>query len=278
MSAPGCDQMGAWPARRTVVVVGASLAGLRAAETLRAEGFTRPPVLVGDELHLPYDRPPLSKQVLAGTWPPERAMLADQARLDELRVELRARAPGGRLDAEARRVELDDGDGARGRRRGGGHRGPPPPSRAPRAGRDVHVLRTLDDSPAPRRPGRRRAAVRVVVIGRRVHRLRGGGHRPGLGARGDRARGPGRPRWPRPLGARVGAACGDAAPTPRGDAAGRGRGRRRRPRPADGPAGRVELADGRIAGGRRGRGGHRGRPSIDWLAGSGLDVSARGGV
>ena len=49
------------------------------------EGFTGRLVLVGDELHLPYDRPPLSKQVLAGTWPPERAVLADYHKLDELR-------------------------------------------------------------------------------------------------------------------------------------------------------------------------------------------------
>ena len=51
----------------TVIVVGASLAGWRAVETLRAEGFHGAITLVGEELHLPYDRPPLSKQVLAGT-------------------------------------------------------------------------------------------------------------------------------------------------------------------------------------------------------------------
>ena len=49
-----------------VVIVGASLAGLRAAETLRAGGFTGTLTLVGDEPHEPYDRPPLSKQVLLG--------------------------------------------------------------------------------------------------------------------------------------------------------------------------------------------------------------------
>ena len=51
----------------TIVVVGASLAGLRAAETLRSEGYDGRLVLVGAEDHLPYDRPPLSKQLLAGT-------------------------------------------------------------------------------------------------------------------------------------------------------------------------------------------------------------------
>lgn len=49
-----------------IVVVGASLAGLRAAETLREEGFTGSLTVVGDELRPPYDRPPLSKQVLLG--------------------------------------------------------------------------------------------------------------------------------------------------------------------------------------------------------------------
>ncbi|MER5178277.1 FAD-dependent oxidoreductase [Streptomyces sp. NPDC002896] len=49
-----------------IVIVGASLAGLRAAETLREEGFNGPLTLVGDEPHPPYDRPPLSKQVLLG--------------------------------------------------------------------------------------------------------------------------------------------------------------------------------------------------------------------
>ena len=52
----------------SVAIVGASLAGLRAAEALRREGFDGRLTLIGDEPHLPYDRPPLSKQVLAGKW------------------------------------------------------------------------------------------------------------------------------------------------------------------------------------------------------------------
>ncbi|MFI7708290.1 FAD-dependent oxidoreductase [Nonomuraea sp. NPDC049480] len=50
---------------RRIVVVGASAAGLAAAETLRREGFDGTIALIGDEPHLPYDRPPLSKQLLA---------------------------------------------------------------------------------------------------------------------------------------------------------------------------------------------------------------------
>ena len=49
-----------------IVIVGASLAGLRAAEALRAEGFRGHLTIIGDELYEPYDRPPLSKQVLGG--------------------------------------------------------------------------------------------------------------------------------------------------------------------------------------------------------------------
>ncbi|MGH9111788.1 MAG: FAD-dependent oxidoreductase, partial [Acidimicrobiales bacterium] len=60
---------------RRIVVVGASLAGLRAAEELRSQGFDGMLTLVGDEVHAPYDRPPLSKQVLAGAWAPERTEL-----------------------------------------------------------------------------------------------------------------------------------------------------------------------------------------------------------
>ena len=93
----------------TVVVVGASLAGWRAVETLRAEGFDGTISLVGDERHLPYDRPPLSKQVLAGTWPPEKAVLADKRRSSELRILEVLGRRAVRLDAEGRKVELDDG-------------------------------------------------------------------------------------------------------------------------------------------------------------------------
>ena len=73
-----------------VVVVGAGLGGLRTVEFLRAEGFSGRISLVGDEAHEPYDRPPLSKQILAGTWPEERAIL-HRGELADLNVSL---APG----------------------------------------------------------------------------------------------------------------------------------------------------------------------------------------
>jgi NADPH-dependent 2,4-dienoyl-CoA reductase/sulfur reductase-like enzyme len=133
---------------RHIVVVGASLAGLRAVESLRARGFEGRLTLVGDEPHLPYDRPPLSKQVLQGTWEPERTYFRKSEGYDALALDLRLGARATALDIGAHGVALDDGTrlsydrlivttGARARTL---------PSAAPRAG--VHVLRTLDDTRA----------------------------------------------------------------------------------------------------------------------------------
>src|SRR5215213_10042263 len=58
-----------------VVVVGASIAGLRACEALRTDGYAGKVTLIGAEPHLPYDRPPLSKKLLAGEWEPDRIAL-----------------------------------------------------------------------------------------------------------------------------------------------------------------------------------------------------------
>ncbi|MGH9047305.1 MAG: NAD(P)/FAD-dependent oxidoreductase, partial [Acidimicrobiales bacterium] len=93
----------------TVAIVGASLAGLRAAQTLRRKGFCGRLVLVGEEHHLPYDRPPLSKQVLAGKWEPDRTLLAGDDALRELELDLRIGHRAETLDVASRRVELDDG-------------------------------------------------------------------------------------------------------------------------------------------------------------------------
>lgn len=100
------------PVRRVtadVLVVGASTAGLGVVEGLRRRGFRGSIQLVGAEDELPYDRPPLSKKVLSGEWPPERALLRDDDRLDDLclHLVLGRRAVG--LDVEAHQVELADG-------------------------------------------------------------------------------------------------------------------------------------------------------------------------
>ncbi|MEU8824572.1 FAD-dependent oxidoreductase [Streptomyces sp. NPDC048636] len=90
-----------------IVIVGASLAGLRAAETLRQEGFTGSLTLIGDEPHEPYDRPPLSKQVLLGKASPEHTALPRRRALD---AEWRLGVAATGLDMTARRVRLADGD------------------------------------------------------------------------------------------------------------------------------------------------------------------------
>ncbi len=90
-----------------VVVVGASLAGLRAIEALRREGFTGRLSLVGAEAAEPYDRPPLSKAYLAGEV--DRASLALRAQgYDDLDVELRLGTPAHSLDVSGRTVGIGD--------------------------------------------------------------------------------------------------------------------------------------------------------------------------
>ena len=93
-----------------VVVVGASLAGLSALEALRQEGYEGELIAVGAETALPYDRPPLSKQVLQGHWEPDKIVLREQEQYDGLGVTwyLGRRATG--LDLVARTVTLDDGE------------------------------------------------------------------------------------------------------------------------------------------------------------------------
>lgn len=148
---------------RRIVVVGASLAGFRAAEELRAAGFDGSITLIGDEPHRPYDRPPLSKQVLAGTQPPEATALDPiTGTLDDLRIDWRLGRRATGLDLGSRSVGLDDGSrvpfdglvvatGATPRRL---------PGTDHLAG--VHTLRTLDDALAIRAgvlAGPRRLAV-----------------------------------------------------------------------------------------------------------------------
>jgi 3-phenylpropionate/trans-cinnamate dioxygenase ferredoxin reductase subunit len=92
-----------------IVVVGASLAGLRAAETLRREGFGGQVTVAGAEDRLPYDRPPLSKQVLAGTWDVERTSLVDESgSADDLDVDWELGRTAVALDLGTREVILDD--------------------------------------------------------------------------------------------------------------------------------------------------------------------------
>lgn len=91
-----------------VVVVGASLAGMRAAETLRAEGFANTLTVVGDEARAPYDRPPLSKQVLTGQWDADRIALPSGAK-PELEITWERGIAASGLDLAAGHVALADG-------------------------------------------------------------------------------------------------------------------------------------------------------------------------
>ena len=132
---------------RRLVIVGASLAGLRAAQAARKAGFDGELVMVGEERHLPYTRPPLSKELLAGEHTVDRVQLP----CDELGIEWRLGVPAARLDRGRRQVVLADGGEvaydrlivATGSR----------PRRWPGPGAEldgVYVLRDLDDALALR--------------------------------------------------------------------------------------------------------------------------------
>ncbi|MBS2548508.1 FAD-dependent oxidoreductase [Catenulispora sp. NL8] len=92
-----------------VVIVGASAAGLTAAEALRAHGYSGTLTLVGEESHAPYDRPPLSKQILAGAWQPQRVALRSAEAFAKLDAALLLGRSATGLDPRAREVRLDDG-------------------------------------------------------------------------------------------------------------------------------------------------------------------------
>ncbi|WP_285480143.1 NAD(P)/FAD-dependent oxidoreductase [Amycolatopsis sp. NBRC 101858] len=149
-----------------VLVVGASAAGLSTVEALRRKGYTGKIIVLGAEPHPPYDRPPLSKQVLSGAWEPARAALRAAEALDALDATFLLGDPASGLDVGERTVHTVSGSalradvvviatGARPRRL---------PGQEALSG--VHVLRTLDDTRALGRelvPG-----TRLVVIGEGV--------------------------------------------------------------------------------------------------------------
>ncbi|MFE9172861.1 NAD(P)/FAD-dependent oxidoreductase [Streptomyces kebangsaanensis] len=145
-----------------VVVAGASMAGLRAAEQLRAAGHLGPITLIGEEPHMPYNRPPLSKEVLAGKASFESLAFRPRAAVAD--VEWRLGTGVVAADLDRRAVELEDGEvlpyaglvvatGMRPRR-----------LRCPGPLDGRHTVRTIDDARGLRealtRPG-----ARVVVVG-----------------------------------------------------------------------------------------------------------------
>ena len=93
-----------------VVIVGSSLAGLRAAESLRSAAFAGEIVMIGRELHPPYDRPPLSKKVLDGEWEFDRIVLRQPEAFAQLAITARFGEQAVGLDTVAREVQLASGD------------------------------------------------------------------------------------------------------------------------------------------------------------------------
>lgn len=141
-----------------VVIVGASIAGLTVAESLRHEGFDGEIVLMGDEPHLPYNRPPLSKQLLSGEWESDRAIIKSNEDLTNLGIQFHSSTRALQLDLNKRLVMTSAGiesfddlviaTGARARELGS---------------KGIQTLRTLDDAISLRNQIQR--AKRVIVIG-----------------------------------------------------------------------------------------------------------------
>jgi 3-phenylpropionate/trans-cinnamate dioxygenase ferredoxin reductase component len=146
------------------VIVGASLAGAKAAETLRAEKFTGPVVLIGAENELPYERPPLSKDYLQGKSPREKIYVHPEQWYRENDVELRLGVAVTAIDRAAHQVTLADGSAqpyAKLLLTTGSS-----PRRLPVPGTDldgVAYLRTVGDSDRIR--AALESATRVTVIG-----------------------------------------------------------------------------------------------------------------
>ncbi|WP_063734736.1 NAD(P)/FAD-dependent oxidoreductase [Streptomyces sp. RTd22] len=149
----------------SVLIAGASAAGLGTAESLRRKGYRGKITVLGAEPHAPYDRPPLSKQVLAGAWEPERALLRPRDALDALDAAFLLGDPAVALDAAARTVRTASGralaadavviaTGARPRTL---------PGEDGLAGGSVHTLRSLGDAAALRED--LLTATRAVVVG-----------------------------------------------------------------------------------------------------------------
>lgn len=148
-----------------VVVVGVSAAGLTAAETLRREGYTGRLMLIDGDTRPPYDRPPLSKQLLRGEWAEEKLTLRPPATLEGLDADWRLGVRAEHLDLESREIGLSDGSrvGFDGLVIATGVR----PRTLPFADgrRGVHVLRSVEDALALQREMVPGAAVVIVGAG-----------------------------------------------------------------------------------------------------------------
>ncbi|MEU8916886.1 FAD-dependent oxidoreductase [Streptomyces nigrescens] len=146
------------------LIAGAGLAGAKAAETLRAEGFDGPLVLLGDEHERPYERPPLSKGYLLGTSEKEKVYVHPPRWYADHDVELRLGQAVTALDPAAHEVTLADGSRLGYAKLLLATGSTPRPLPVPGADLDgVHYLRRLADSDRLKEVFR--SASRVVVIG-----------------------------------------------------------------------------------------------------------------
>lgn len=150
----------------STVIVGASLAGINAARTLRLGGHTGSIVVLDADPDRPYDRPPLSKQILTGEWDPEKILLP--AAKEDLGLDLRLGTRAKAVDLVARELTIEGPDGSVNRQSfdtmviATGAAARRLPDSAGIAG--VHVVRTLADSLALRNE-LEAGPSRVVVIG-----------------------------------------------------------------------------------------------------------------
>ncbi|WP_447577609.1 NAD(P)/FAD-dependent oxidoreductase [Achromobacter kerstersii] len=149
---------------RAIVIVGAGQAGGWAATTLRSRGYDGRVLLLGEEPHAPYERPPLSKAVLSGQAAADSTELFSAARLADLDIEFRPGIAATRLRVDDKQVELSDGASAGYDKlilcTGGRPVVPALPGVSSAA---VHVLRTRDDAMRLRAqlgPGKH-----VVIVG-----------------------------------------------------------------------------------------------------------------
>ena len=149
---------------RTIVIIGASLAGAKAVEALRKEGYDGRIVMFGDEPRLPYLRPPLSKEYLRGESPFDKTLVHPPAWYDEQRIELNLATPVRAIDSATHEVVLADGQRLAFDRLLIATGSSPRPLTIP--GNDlagVQYLRTVEDADAIREAAV--GAHRVVVIG-----------------------------------------------------------------------------------------------------------------
>jgi len=255
-----------------VLIVGGGLAAVRTAEQLRAAGYEGPLTVVGDEDHLPYDRPPLSKEVLSAAKDPEEVILKPAEFYSEHDITLRLGNAARTLDTDSQTVTLADGTAlgydqlviATGLA----------PKRIPTFPEldGIRVLRSLDDAVALREQAE--TATRAVVVGAGFIGCEVAASLRALGLEVVLVE-----PQPTPLASVLGERIGELVArlhraegvdvrTGVGVAEVRG----------DGAVSAVVLGDGAVLETDLVVVGIGSRPRTDWLAGSGVDLADDGGV